>query len=387
MENFQLYTPTELILEPDAETRVGQIAKRFGTRALLVHYGEPFLYSSGLYQRVTDSLKQSGVSFWELSGVQPNPIIGLAKQGISIAIKNDVELIIGIGGGSVIDTVKAIAAGARYEGDLWDLYTGKAQPTAALASGIIMTTASTGSEGSNGSVMTNEQTHEKRDVMSDLLRPAFVLINPKLTFTLPPFQTACGIVDMISHVMERYFTASADTVLVDELSEAAIRSMIDLGRRAMKDPQDYNARAELMVASIFAHNGLLGIGRSQDWSCHVMGAPISGVYNAPHAATLTALIPSWMRYVRKADPQRFARFAHKALGVLETSNVLEDALAGIARLEAFYQELHMPLSLSSLGVERDQLGMLAKMAIGDWRIGSICPIGATEIEEIYQSAY
>lgn len=387
MENFQLYTPTELILEPDAESRVGQISKRFGTRALLVHYGEPFLYASGLYQRVTDSLKQSGVSFWELKGVQPNPLVELAEQGVSIAKENSVDLILGIGGGSVIDTVKAIAVGARYDGALWDFYTENAQPEAALPSGIIMTTASTGSEGSNGSVMTNGQTHEKRDVMSDLLRPAFVLISPKLTFTLPPFQTACGIVDMISHVMERYFTASKDTVLVDELSEAAIRSMIDLGRRAMKDPEDYNARAELMVASIFAHNGLLGIGRSQDWSCHVMGAPISGVYNAPHAATLSALIPSWMRYVLDADTGRFARFARRALGVKEMQDDREAALAGVTRLEALYRELHMPLSLSALGVEQNRLGALARMAIGDWRIGSIFPIGAAEIEEIYHLAY
>lgn len=387
MENFQLYTPTEMILEPDAEKHIGQVAKRYGTRVLLVHYGEPFLYSSGLYQRVTDSLRKSDVFFWELSGVQPNPIIGLANQGISIARQYRLEVVIGIGGGSVIDTVKAIAAGVCYAGDLWDLYSGKAKPEAALPCGIIMTTASTGSEGSNGSVMTNELTHEKRDVMSDLLRPAFVLINPKLTFTLPPFQTACGIVDMISHVMERYFTASVDTVLVDDLSESAIRSMITLGRRVMKNPTDYNARAELMVASILAHNGLFGIGRSQDWSCHVMGAPISGVYNSPHAATLSALIPSWMRYVIKADPDRFARFAHQALGVSETQDALIDAMEGVARLENFYQELQMPLTLSSLGVEQDQLGILSRMAIGDWRIGSICPIGATEIEEIYRLAY
>ena len=387
MDNFQLRTPTEFILEPDAESRVGQIVNNYGTRVLLVHYGESFLYSSGLYQRVTDSLKQSGVSFWELSGVQPNPLIGLAKQGVSIAIKNGVDLILGIGGGSVIDTVKAIAIGVKYHGDLWDLFCGKALPEEALPCGIIMTTASTGSEGSNGSVMTNEATHEKRDVMSDLIRPAFVLINPRLTFTLPPVQTAYGIVDMISHVMERYFTSSVDTVLVDEMSEAVIRSMIILGRRVLRDPRDYNARAELMVASIFAHNGLLGIGRNQDWSCHVMGAPISGVYNIPHAATLSALIPSWMRYVMGADPARFARFATRALGVPQGADDEETAKTGIATLEAFYRELNMPLSLSELGVEHSQLGVLAKMAIGEWHIGSICPIGAAEIEEIYQRAF
>lgn len=387
MENFQLHIPTELILEMDAESRAGKIAKKYGSRVLLVHYGEPFLYSSGLYKRVIDSLEQADISYWELSGVQPNPLIGLAKQGVSVAIKNGVDLILGIGGGSVIDTVKAIAAGVKYHGDLWDLYTGKASPQAALPCGIIMTTASTGSEGSNGSVMTNEQTHEKRDVMSDLLRPAFVLINPRLTFTLPPIQTAYGIVDMISHVMERYFTSSVDTMLVDEMSEAVIRSMIDLGRRAMKDPYDYNARAELMVASIFAHNGLLGIGRNQDWSCHVMGAPISGVYNIPHAATLSALIPSWMRYVMGADPARFARFAVRAFGVQSGQNDQVTAEAGVAALESFYVELKMPLKLSDLGIAREQLGNLAKMAIGEWRVGNIFPIGANEIEEIYRKAF
>jgi alcohol dehydrogenase YqhD (iron-dependent ADH family) len=250
-----------------------------------------------------------------------------------------------------------------------------------------MTTASTGSEGSNGSVMTNEEMHEKRDVMSDCLRPAFVLINPELTYTLPPFQTACGVVDMISHVMERYFTASPDTVLVDALCEAAIRSMIELGRRVMHSPQDYNARAELMVASILAHDGLLGIGRSQDWSCHVTGAPISGIYNTAHAATLSALIPAWMDFVLEADVKRFARFAKNALGVEEAESNLQTARAGAEALRNLYREWNMPLTLSALGVEKDRLGELAQMAIGSGRVGSIRPIGACDIERIFRTAY
>ncbi|MPM38115.1 NADH-dependent butanol dehydrogenase A [bioreactor metagenome] len=287
----------------------------------------------------------------------------------------------------MIDTVKAVAAGAKIEGDVWELYTGKAACNAALPSGIVMTAASTGSEGSNGSVMTNEETLEKRDVMNDCLRPAFVLINPELTYTLPPFQTACGVADMISHVMERYFTSSKDTVLIDELCEAAMRSMIALGRRAMKNPKDYNARAELMVASILGHNGLLGIGRSQDWSCHVMGAPISGVYNAVHAATLTALIPSWMAFVLPADPARFARFAKNVMGVADTGNDLTTAQAGVSALRDFYRELGMPLTLSALGVEASRLGELAQMAIGGGKIGSIRPVNAEDIEEILNLAY
>ncbi|HWQ05995.1 MAG TPA: iron-containing alcohol dehydrogenase [Feifaniaceae bacterium] len=387
MENFQLLTPTELVLQPGAETLIGQKALAFGRRALLVHYGVPFLYESGLYDRVTGSLKAARVDFWELSGVQPNPLIGLAGEGISLVKEHGVELVLGIGGGSVIDTVKAVAAGAMYEGDVWDLYTGKAVCASALPSGIVMTAASTGSEGSNGSVMTNEQTHEKRDVMSDCLRPAFVLINPELTYTLPPFQTACGVADMISHVMERYFTSSKDTLLLDELCEAAMRSMIELGRRVMKNPSDYNARAELMVASILGHNGLLGIGRNQDWSCHVMGAPISGVYNAVHAATLTALIPSWMEYVLPADPARFARFAKNVMGAADTGDDEQTAQAGVAALKAFYKELGMPLTLSALGVETSRFGELAQMAIGGGKIGSIRPVGAEEIEEILNLAY
>ncbi len=387
MENFQLLTPTELILQPGAETLIGQKALVYGKRALLVHYGVPFLYESGLYERVTSALKDAGVAFWELSGVQPNPLIGLARQGISLVKEHGIELVLGIGGGSVIDTVKAVAAGAKYEGDVWDLFTGKAPCSSALPSGIVMTAASTGSEGSNGSVMTNEQTLEKRDVMSDCLRPAFVLINPELTYTLPPFQTACGVADMISHVMERYFTSSKDTLLIDELCEAAMRSMIALGRRVMKTPTDYNARAELMVASILGHDGLLGIGRNQDWSCHVMGAPISGVYNAVHAATLTALIPSWMEYVLPADPARFARFAKNVLGVADTGDDLQTAREGGSALRAFYHELGMPLTLSALGVEASRLGELAQMAIGGGKIGSICPVNAEEIEEILNLAY
>ncbi len=387
MDRFQLYTPTELLLEPGAENRVGEYARRFGTRALLVHYGVPFLYESGLHKRVTDALKKAGVDFVELKGVQPNPTLELARTGVELAKEHGVEIVLGIGGGSVIDTVKAIAAGTRYQGDLWDLYTGKAQPGSALPSGIVMTTASTGSEGSNGSVITNDATKEKRDVMCDCLRPAFVLINPELTFTLPPFQTACGVTDMISHVMERYFTATPDTVLVDALAEATIRSIIALGKRVMKDPQDYNARAELMVASIFAHNGLLGIGRSQDWGCHVMGAPISGVYNAPHAATLSALIPAWMEYVLPADPSRFARFAKNALGVEDTRDDLSTARDGIETLRTLYREWNMPLTLSALGVEKERLGELARMAIGDGKVGSIRPIGAKEIEAIFSAAY
>jgi len=192
---------------------------------------------------------------------------------------------------------------------------------------------------------------------------------------------------MISHVMERYFTATADTVLVDALAEAAIRSMITLGKRVIGEPRDYNARAELMVASILAHNGLLGIGRSQDWSCHVMGAPISGVYNAPHAATLTALIPAWMDFVLKSDTPRFARFAKNALGVDDTGDDLRTARAGAEALRALYREWNMPLTLSALGVEKSRLGELARMAVGGGTVGSICPVGAKEIEAILAAAY
>lgn len=388
MENFNFYAPTRLIMQPDAETIVGNEVEKYSKKVLFVHYGDKFFIGSGLYDKIMDSLKAAKLEIYEVSGIVPNPILEPVYRGIELCKAHDIGFILAVGGGSVIDTAKAIAFGAKYDGDVWDLYIGKNSPKETLPVGVVMTIAATGSEGSNGSVITNEKTDEKRDVMGDMIRPVFAIMNPELTYSLPKYQTACGIVDMLSHTMERYFSTSQNVELTDRLGEGLMIAVMNSGKKVMQEPDNYDARADLMLASILSHNGLTGIGRNQDWACHMMGAQISGHYNAIHGATLSILIPAWAKYVYKDNPDRFAQFAERVMGVsVEGLSKEEAALQGIEKLKDFYRELGMPFTLKEIGIEDDsKFETMANAATSIFGpIGCMKALTAEDVEAIYRS--
>lgn len=354
MENFTFVSPTKIIMEGKVEEVVGREVKAHADHVLLVHYGDDFFYRSGLYDRIVSSLKNEQVKIDEISGIQPNPILEPIRRGIALCREKDIRFILAVGGGSVIDTAKAIAAGVEYSGDIWDLYTGKGQVEKALPIGTVMTLPGTGSEASNGSVITNEETHEKKDVMSDWIRPSFVVLDPELTYTLPPFQTACGVVDMLSHLMERYFSTSKEVEVTDRLGEGLMQAIVHNGRRVLEEPENYHVRANLMVCALFAHNGLTGMGRNQDWACHMIGAQLSGHYNAVHGATLSVLLPGWATYVYRDHPKRFAQFAERVFEISPEGRGAEEIAAeGISKLVEFYKLLGMPLTLRELNIHDD----------------------------------
>ncbi len=388
MEDFVFQSPTRFILGKGAENTVGDEVKKFGDKVLLVHSGDQFIYNSGLYTRITASLKNAGIQVSELTGITPNPSLEPIYQGIEICKKEKIASLLAVGGGSVIDTAKTIALGTLYEGDVWDFFTGKTKVTDSLPVGAVMTLPATGSEGSNGAVISNEETKQKLDVMDDKIRPAFAIMNPEITYTLPPFQTACGAVDMLSHAMERYFTSSENTDLTDHLGEAVMKTIIKNAYIVMENGHDYDARAELMWAAILAHNGLTGTGRNQDWACHVMGAQLSAEYHSVHGATLSVLTPSWAKYVYKNNIKRFAKFAANVFSVdYDIDNLERTALEGIKRLLEFYRDLKMPMTLRELKIDSDEkFETMAKNATNGGTIGCIKPLSAKDVLEIYKMA-
>ena len=388
MDSFEFMSPTKFILDRDADKLCGKEVKRYSDRVLFVHYGDGYTYDSGLYQRIIDALKEAEVKCFELSGVEPNPKVDLVRKGIKVCQEEKIGCVLAVGGGSVIDTAKAVAIGVEYEGDVWDFYTKKAIPQAALPIGTVMTLPATGSEGSNGSVLTNPQTGENLDVMSELLRPSFTLMNPDLTLTIPRRQTGFGIIDMFSHVMERYFSSSVDTVLTDHMCEGVMRSIIINANRVMEDLQDYNARAELMWTAIIAHNGLLATGRNQDWATHGMGAQLSAKYNAVHGATLSILFPCWASYVYEENLSRFVQFANRVFDVeVDFYDQKRTALEGISRLKEFFHLVGGPATLAEIGVNDDtQLAEMAKDACRFGDIGGLKSLKAEDVERIYRLA-
>jgi len=388
MDDFSFVSPTRMILRRGAIALAGEEVKRYSDSVLLTHYGDRFIYDSGLRDRVMNALEGAGLRCFELPGVQPNPTLDLVYKGIEICRKEKVGFVLALGGGSVIDTAKAVAVGTAYDGDVWDLYLGKASVEQALPVGSIMTLPATGSEGSNGSVITNMATKQKRDIMSDVIRPAFTLMDPELTFTLPRKQTVYGVVDMISHVMERYFSSSVGNDLTDRMGEAIMVSAMHNARRVLKNPADYDARAELMVSSVVAHNGLVGIGRAQDWASHCMGAQLSGYYNIVHGATLSVLIPAWVEYVYRSNVPRFAQFAVRVMGAEpDWVHPEETAKEGIRRLRAFYRELGAPQTMQEIGVRSDaDYAAMAKLACGGGKIGCIRPLGEEDVIRIFRAA-
>jgi alcohol dehydrogenase len=385
MENFVFQNPTKIIFGKGTETRLGDEVK--GYRKVLLHYGEGSIKRSGLFDRVVASLKSAGVDFVELGGVKPNPLLSLVHRGVELCRKENVDLILAVGGGSAIDSAKAIAMGVCYDGDVWDFYIGKARPMAALPVGVVLTIAAAGSESSDGTVITNEDGWFKRGYGSSVLYPKFAILNPELTYTLPPFQTACGIADITAHLLERYFTPSRQVDLSDRLIEAALKTIQVFGPRAMANPEDYEARAEVMWVGTLAHNSLFGMGRIGDWASHNIEHEVSAIYDIAHGAGLAVVFPAWMKYVYRQDVQRFVQFAVRVWGVDDAYGDPERiALAGIERQKSFFKSLGLPVALSDLNIGGDRLAEMAAKGVKFGPLGNFLKLQQEDILKVLQLA-
>lgn len=359
MENFVYNNTTKIIFGRDTENLVGKEAVRFGKRVLL-HYGANSIKRNGLYDRAVTSLKNAGIEFFELPGVKPNPRLSLVREGIKLCREKGIDFILAVGGGSVIDSAKAIAIGVPYEGDVWDYFTGRAIPLEALPVGTILTIPAAGSEASSGCVITNEDGWFKRPAETELIYPRFSILNPELAYTLPKYQTACGAADIMAHLMERYFTNVQNVELTDRLIEATLKTIINNIHIVLNNQMDYNAWAEIMWGGTIAHNNLLNTGRIGDWASHNIEHELSGIYDIAHGAGLSIVFPAWMKYVYRHDMQRFAQFAARVWNVdysfwSPESTILE----GIKRMEVFFESIGLPVKLKDANIPEDRLMEMA----------------------------
>ena len=386
MENFTFQNATKIIFGKGSEAETGRETARHGKKALL-HYGGGSIRASGLYDRVCRSLREAGVEFVELGGVKPNPRLGLVQEGIRLCRDRKIDFILAVGGGSVIDSAKAIAIGVPHNGDVWDFYARKLPVEQSLPVGVVLTIPAAGSESSNGSVITNEQGWYKKDAGGECMRPRFAIMNPELTFSLPPYQTACGAADIMAHVMERYFTRVQSVDFTDRLCEATLRTIIENVPVALAKPDDYDSRAEIMWASTIAHNDLLGTGRVGDWASHYIEHELSGIYDVAHGAGLAVVFPAWMKHVYRNDVSRFARFASRVWGVEPRFDWPErTALEGIGRAKTFFRDIGLPTSLKELGVTDDRTEEMAKKATEKGPLGNFVKLGFSDVVSIYKLA-
>lgn len=351
MRNFEYYTPTKVLFGKGTEQETGRLVKEQGGSRVLVHYGSGSAVKSGLLERVCDSLSQEGIAYVTLGGVQPNPRLSLAREGIELGREEGVDFLLAVGGGSVIDSTKCIGYGLANEGDVWDFYSRKRQAEACMPIGTVLTIAAAGSEMSNSSVLTNEDGWIKRGYNNNLCRCRFAVLNPELTYTLPAYQTASGCVDILMHTLERYLSKEPDTELTDGIAEALMRSVIHCAKILLEDPENYAARANVMWAGSLSHNGLTGCGAEEDWASHQLEHELSGMFDVAHGAGLAAVWGSWARYVYAEKPERFAQYAVQVMGVPQDfGNPEKTALEGIKETERFFHLLGMPTSIHELGI-------------------------------------
>lgn len=386
MNNFALHIHTKIIFGKDTISKLGEQIKGKYSKVLL-HYGGGSIKKSGLYDDVIRILKENDCEIFELSGVEPNPKLGLVKEGIKIAKESNIDLILAVGGGSAIDSAKAIGIGALYDGDVWDFYMGKLQPEVTIPVGVVLTLPATGSEASRGTVITNEEGLYKRSTGGDFMRPIFAIMDPTYTLTLPTKQTFAGIMDIISHIFERYFTQTTNVDLTDRLSEGTIKTVIENAYILKKDPNNYNARAEIMFAGTIAHNGLLGVGRDEDWSSHNIGHELSALYGATHGETLSIIFPAWMKYVYKENVDRFVQFATRVFDVAESGQDKEQiALEGIKRLEGFITDMGLPKSFTEANLPTDEIELMATKATERGPQGNFKKLYKEDVINIYNLA-
>ena len=389
MFGFRYFTPTKVVFGKDTEYQVADLIREFGGTKVLVHYGSGSVVRSGLLARVTKVLDDAGIAYITLGGAVPNPHLTLVYEGIELCRKEGVDFLLAVGGGSAIDSAKAIGYGLANDGDVWDFYEYRRKATGCMPLGVILTIAATGSEMSDSSVITKEEGWVKRGYSSDFSRPKFAILNPELTMTLPDYQTACGCTDIMMHTMERYFTNGGNMEITDALAEGLLRTVMEQAKILVKDPKNYDARAEVMWAGSLAHNGLTGCGSDGgDWMTHKLEHELGGLYDVAHGAGLAALWGSWARYVYKNCLPRFKKFALNVMGVANEGTDEEIALRGIEAMEAFYREINMPTNLNELGViatEEDLVLMAHKCAVGvGGEMGSARKLNEQDMLEIYR---
>ncbi len=388
MNNFSFYSPTEFVFGKDTESNCGALVKKHGGTKALVHYGSGSVVKSGLLGRVIASLEAENVPYVTLGGVVPNPRDTKVYEGIELCRRENCDFILSVGGGSCIDSSKAIAAGVCYDGDFWDFYCGKARIEKALPVGTVLTIAAAGSEGSPDTVITKEDGMEKRGAGSDLLRPKFSVLDPELTFTLPAYQTACGATDIMAHVFERYFTTTKEVEITDRLCEAVLLTMIKETPRVIVDPENYEARANIMWAGMVAHNNICGVGRAQDWNSHGLEHELSGLYDCAHGAGLAVIMPAWMEYVVDTDVMRFAQMATRVWGIqMNFEDPRSTALNGIRAFRSFLHDIGMPINFAELGAKAEDIPVLVeKLGVGDGVRYGFRQLNRQDCENIYKLA-
>lgn len=389
--NFGYYAPTKVVFGKDTQMQAGELVKEQNCKKVLIHYGGKSAVKSGLLDNVKTSLEEAGVSYVTLGGVVPNPHLSLVYEGIELCKKENVDFILAVGGGSVIDSAKAIGLGVVNDCDVWDFYDRGKRAKACLPIGVILTIAAAGSEMSDGSVITNEKEGLKRAYDDDIMRPKFAIMNPELTMTLPPYQTSSGAVDILMHTMERYFNQSDNMEMTDLISEALMRNVMKYAKILVDEPTNYKARAEIMWSGSLSHNGLTGCGTNGgDWASHNLEHELGGMFDVAHGAGLAAVWGSWARYVNHGAKKRFGKFAVNVMGVTPSSNDDETIENGIAAMEEFYRSINMPTSLKELGIEptKEQIEEMAQSCENGagGTNGCVVPLKKEDMVKIYEMA-
>lgn len=391
MLNFDYQNKTRIIFGKDTHKNIGELVKPYAKKVLF-HFGGQSIKNTGVYDEVVKSLKENNVDYVELGGVKPNPRVSLVREGIEICRKENVDFILAVGGGSVIDSAKAIAIGIDYEGDVWDFFEKGITIEKALPIATILTIPAAGSESSTGTVITNEEKELKLSCGAPILRPVLSVINPRLYFTLPKNQVANGVSDMMSHIMERYFTNTTNTELIDGLCESTLKTIMRNGLILNKDNKNYDAWAEIALAGNIAHNGLLGLGREDDWASHDIEHELSAIYDVAHGAGLSVVTPAWMKYVYKENIDMFVQFAVNVMGVEGNLRNREDVvLKGINKLEEFYKAMGLPTTLKELNIGDENLELMAKKSTNfisnnERPLGSFKKLKWEDVLEIYKLA-
>ena len=389
MNNFVFYSPTEFVFGKNTEVQVGALARKYGAQKVMIVYGGGSVVRSGLLDRVKQYLQEAGVAYCEMGGVQPNPIDGKVYEGIQLCRREQVDMMLPVGGGSVIDTAKAIAAGALYDGDFWDFFIGRAKVEKALKVAVVLTIPAAGSEGSGNTVITKTETLQKLGLCApEHLRPVFSIMNPELTYTLPAYQTACGIADMMAHIMERYFTNTPDVEISDRLCEGTLTAIIKEAYRVKQQPDNYAARANIMWCGTVAHNGTCGVVREEDWASHALEYVISSIYIVALGAVWAVRLSAWMAFMAEHNPAKIAQFAHRVFDIPKSEDLEEMALAGTARLKHFFRYMGLPVSFKELGIEHPDIDrMLVSLRRNKGELlGNYVKLTMTDCREIYRLA-
>lgn len=385
MENFEYLCPTKIIFGKNQENECGKIVKQYGKKVLL-HYGKGSVVRSGLLDRVKASLEKEGIEYLELGGVQPNPRLSLVKEGIKLVRENNIDFILAVGGGSVIDSSKAIGLGVPYDGDVWDIYERKHVPCASVPVGVILTIPAAGSEMSTSAVITNEETLIKRGINTDFNRPVFSILNPELIYTVPKYHLAAGICDMFAHVVERYFSNTEHAELTTNMCLAVMKTIYECGTKFINDITNYNYAADIVWAASIAHNGILSTGRVMDWASHNMEHALSAHYDISHGGGLAIIIPHWMQYVYKHNLDVFVRYATTVFGIENVGNKEDIALKGIYKTKEFFESLGLPTKLNAYNIDDSKLEIMAKDVTIFGPVGNFVKLNKEDVTNIYKSA-